>query len=273
MLSINTNIGSTIATNQLNKLNKEANTLSQQAITGKRINSSSDDAAGMAIYMGMQTQFTGNKAALQNITRGNDLLATQEGMYKQFNAIYDRLKTLATSAADETMSAGDRAKSNTELQAQVLELDRIAKTTEYNGIKLGDGTVAAINLQVGPGTTADNKINYTLGDMQSASLNITGGNVTTAAGAATFLDNLKLDVDSLATKMASNGAMVNRLGFAKENLVTMNENLEKSMSTVMDADMAEVAKAQSKNQALQQLGIKMLGTANQQPYSYLSMFA
>jgi flagellin len=148
MLSINTNVGSMIAANQLNMLNNQSQKLAEQATTGKRINSSSDDAAGLAIAMGMQTQLTGNKAALHNISRGNDLLSTQEGMQKQFTAIYDRMKTLATSAADETMSAADRAKSNTELQAQMQELDRIAKTTEYNGIKLGDGSVASINLQV-----------------------------------------------------------------------------------------------------------------------------
>ena len=272
-LSINTNIGASIAANQLNKLNNQANVLSEQATTGKRINSAKDDAAGLAVFMGMQSQFTGNKVAIQNISRGNDLLSTQEGMYKQFNDIFDRLKTLATSAADETMSADDRAKSNTELQAQMLELDRIAKSTEYNGIKLADGSVASINLQVGAGTSANDKINYALSDMQLASLNITGGDITSAANAATFLDNLELDLSGLSTKMASNGAMVNRLDFAKENLVSMNTNLEKSMSTIMDADMAQVAKDQAKNQALQQLGIKMLGTANQQPYNYLSLFA
>ena len=177
MLSINTNIGAAIASNQLNRLNRQAERLSEQATTGKRINSAQDDAAGLSIFMSMNTQYIGNKTAIQNISRGNDLLSTQEGMYNQFNTIYDRMKTLATSAADETMSTEDRAKSNTELQAQMLELDRIAKTTEYNGIKLADGSVAAINLQVGAGTTADDKINYALGDMQLSALNITGGNI------------------------------------------------------------------------------------------------
>lgn len=273
MLSVNTNIGSMIAANQLNKLNTQSNKLQEQATTGKRINSASDDAAGMAIAMGMQSNITGNNAALQNITRGNDLLSTQEGMYKQFNDIYTRMQELATSASDETMSAADRAKSNTELQAQMNELTRIAKTTKYNGIQLGDGSVTSINLQVGAGTTADDKIGVSLGDMQTTALNINGGDITSAANAATFLDNLKLDMDSLATKMADNGALVNRLGFAKDNLTSMNENLTKSMSTIMDADMAKVAAESSKNQTLQQLGLKMLGTANQQPMSYLSVFA
>jgi flagellin len=273
MLSINTNIGSIIASNQLNRLNQENEKLSTQATTGKRINSSKDDAAGLAVYMGMKSQHTGNNVALQNISRGTDLISTQEGMFKQFNEIFDRLKTLATGAADETMSTADRAKSNTELQAQLQELDRIAKSTEYNGIKLGDGSVASINLQVGSGTTANDKIAYTLTDMQLSSLNITGGDITSSANATTLLDNLKLDMDSLATNMASNGAMVNRLGFAKENLTSMNENLAKSMSTIMDADMAKLAADQAKNQTLQQLGIRMLSTANQQPMNYLSLFA
>jgi flagellin len=272
-LTINTNIGSLIAANQLNQLNKQSERLSEQATTGRRINSSKDDAAGLAVYMGMKSQKTGNDAALQNISRGNDLLSTQEGMYKQFNDVYDRLKTLATNAADETMSDTDRAKSNTELQAQMQELDRIAKSTEYNGIKLADGSVTSLNLQVGAGTSASDKIAVSLSDMQLASLTITGGDITSSANAATFLGNLKTDMDSLATKMASNGALVNRLDFASKNLTSMNENLEKSMSTIMDADMAKVAADQAKNSVLQQLGIKMLGTSNAQPMNYLSLFA
>jgi flagellin len=273
MLSINTNIGATIAANQLNALNTRSEKLSEQATTGKRINSASDDAAGLAIAMGMHSTLTGNKTALQNISRAKDLLATQEGMYTQFNSIYDRLKALATSATDETMSDADRAKSNTELQAQLLELDRIAKSTEYNGIKLGDGSVASLNFQVGANNTASDKIGYTLSDMQTASLNINGGSITSAANAATFLDNLKLDMDTLATGMANNGAMVNRLGFASENLTTMNENLEKSLSTLTDADMAFVAAEQAKVNAQQQLGLRALATANQQPLNYLSLFS
>jgi flagellin len=272
-LTINTNIGSLIAANQLNQLNKQGDRLAEQATTGKRIRNSSDDAAGLAVYMGMKSQLTGNTAALQNISRGNDLLSTQEGMYKQFNDIYDRMKTLATAAADETMSDADRAKSNTELQSQMQELDRIAKSTEYNGIKLADGSVTSLNLQVGAGTSASDKIAVSLSDMQVSSLTITGGGISSAANAATFLGNLKTDMDSLATKMASNGALVNRLDFASKNLTSMNENLEKSMGTIMDADMAKVAADQSKNQALQQLGLSMLTRANQQPLNYLSLFA
>jgi flagellin len=109
--------------------------------------------------------------------------------------------------------------------------------------------------------------------MQTSALNITGGNISTAAGASTFLDNLKLDNDALATNMANNGAMVNRLDFASKNLTSMNENLTKSMGTITDADMAQVAADQAENQTLQQLGLKMLSTANQKPMNYLSLFA
>lgn len=273
MLSINTNIGSMIAANQLNNLNTQSQKLSEQATTGKRINHASDDAAGMAQAIGMRTQLIGNEAAQKNIGRGKDLLSTQEGMMTQINGIFERMKTLATDAADETMSADDRAKSNTELQEQIKEIDRIAKTTEYNGIKLGDGSVATINLQVGANNTADDKIAATLTDFQTSAMNITGGTIATAAGALTFLDNLKLDIDDLGTKLSGNGALQNRLDFAGKNLVNMNTNLAKSLSTIEDADMAKIAADQAKNQTLQQLGIKMLGTSNQQPMNYLSLFA
>lgn len=238
-----------IATNQLNNLNTEQKKLATMATTGKRINASQDDAAGLAIYQGMKQNLIGNNAAIQNIGHGKDLLSTQEGMMNTINSIFDRMKTLATNAADDTMSAADRAKSNKELQDNMAEIDRIANSTTYNGIKLGDGSVASVNLQVGAGTTADDKIAVTLGDMRTSAMSITGGSITSSANASTFLDNLKLDQDALATKFGNTGAFQNRLDFASKNLINMNDNLKSSMSTIMDADMAEVAAAQAKNTA------------------------
>ena len=272
MLSINTNIGSMIASNQLNQLNKTYETLQEQATTGKRINSASDDAAGMAILMGMEKEFRGNKAAMGNISRGQDLLQTSEKAMSAQNDILSRLKELATQASDGTMSINDRAKANAEAQDLMLEIDRIADSTEYNGIKLMDGSVASLDLQIGAGTGAEDKITITNHDGQLASMNITGGDLNSAANAQTFLDNLELDTATLATGLGKVGAYQNRLDYASENLASMNEALASSMSSISDADMAEVAAELAKTEIQQQLGMSMLQRANQQPQSYLSLF-
>lgn len=272
-LTINTNIGAAIASNQLNKLNSDYQNLQEQATTGKRINRAADDAAGLAILTGMKMEYTGNETAMNNISRGKDLLATQEGAMQSINDMFTRMKELAVSSADGSISDADRSKNNQELQDLISEVDRIAAGTEYNGIKLLDGTVASIDLQVGAGTDASDKMTVNMYDATVANMNITGGDITSAANAATFLDNLELDTDTLTSAFSTVGAYTNRMDYATQNLSNINENLMASMSTIEDADMAKVASEMAKNQALQQLGLQTLGKANQQPYNYLSIMA
>jgi flagellin len=273
MLSINTNIGSIIAANQLNRLNTESEKLNVMTTTGKRISSASDDPTGMAILMGMTTQLRGNNAAQTNIARGVDMLKSEEGMFKQFDSIFGTMKELALTAATDTTSDEDRIKANTQLQEYMTQLTQIAESTNYNSIKLGDGSVASMDLQIGNDTSASNKITYTLTDMKAASLTIAGGDITSKASATAFIDNLQTDFENLTTNIAKNGAVQSRLSYVSENITNMNEQLSKSMKTIGDADMAKVAVDSAKNAALTQLGIKMMAMSNQQPLSYLSMFA
>jgi len=271
-LSINTNIGSVIAGNQLNKLNNEYGSLQEQATTGKKINRAADDAAGMAILMGMKKTFMGNESAMNNITRGKDLLAVQEEAMTTINTMMERLKELAVTSADGTMSAADRTKNNTEAQSLMGEMDRIAKATTYNGIQLLDGSVTSVTLQVGSGNTVNDQIAVTNYDATLASMNINGGDISTVVGAQTFLDNLDIDNTTLTSGLSSIGSTTNRLDYANENLVNMNKSLESSMSSIEDADMAKVSAQLAKNETLQQLGYSMLAKSNQQPRSYLSLF-
>ena len=273
MLTVNTNMGALIAANQLNRLNGEYEGLKEQATTGKRINSAKDDAAGMAILMGMQSQFKGNQAALGNISRGEDLLGTKEAALGSLNGMMLRLKELATGAADGTMSDADRAKSNAEAQSVMEEMGRIASTTEYNGIKLLDGSVTSVDLQVGGRNDADSRIGVGMFNASMSEFGIDGGDLSSAANAQTFLDNLELDIGKLAGALGNVGAVGNRLEFAREGVVSANEGLQKSMSSIEDADMAKVSADLAKNEILQQLGYSMMQRSNAAPQSYLSLFA
>lgn len=272
-LTINTNIGATIAANSLNQLNQEYQKLQEQSTTGKRINKAADDAAGMAILAGMKQESIGNSAAMNNMSRGKDLLSTQEGAMGQIKDIFDRMKSLAVSSADGSISAGDRGKNNQELQDLISEVDRIAGSTKYNGINLLDGTNASLDLQVGAGTNATDKMTVNMYDATVANMNITGGAVDTVANATDFINNLDLDLKDLTSAFSTVGSYTNRLDYATANLMETNKNLEASMSTIEDADMAKVSADLSKNSALQQLGVQSLAKSNQQPFSYLNLMA
>ena len=272
MLTVNTNIGSIIATNQLNSLNRDYQNLQEQATTGKRINHAKDDAAGMAIVMGMTAEYKGNEMALRNIGQGNDLMSTQEGALGTVDTMFDRLKELAVNASNGTMSVPDRAKNNQEAQDIMLEIERVSQSTSYNGLKILDGSNATIDIQAGSGTSADNKITLTMYDSSLSGMSINGGDLTSVANAQTFLDNLVLDKESLSAGLATIGATNNRLEYASDNLKSMNKSLSASMSTIEDADMAKVSMDIAKNEVLQQLGYSMLGKANAQPGNYVNLF-
>lgn len=272
MLTINTNMGAQIASNQLSKLNDQSLDLQKQATTGKRINSASDDAAGMAIATGMKMEIRGNEAAMSNISRGQDLLSTQEGTMSSIKDMLERMKTLAVSSSDGTLSATDRTTNNQELQDIMLEVDRLANSSEYNGKKLLDGSSATINLQIGSGTGAEDKLSLSMHNATIASMSINAGDVSTEASAQTFLDNLELDITALNTSFSTVGAYSNRLDYASDNLINMNENLSSSLSNIEDVDMAKLATEQAMNQVKQQLSYNALGMANQNQQSILSLF-
>ena len=272
MLSINTNIGAMIAANQLNSVNKTYEDLQLQATTGKRINSAKDDAAGLAIHMGMNKEFRGNEAAMKNINNGKDLLSTQEKSLNVVNDMFVRLKELAVSASDGSISGDQRGIINQEAQDIMLEIQRSSENAKYNGINILDGSNATIQLQVGAGTDDSDKITLNMFNASLDEFDIDGGDLSSVANAQTFIDNLDADMGKLGNAFARIGAYENRLDFANKNLVSQNESLEKSMSTISDADMAKVSKELAKNETLMQLGYSMLSRSNAQPGQYLSLF-
>ena len=108
--------------------------------SGLRINSAKDDAAGLAISQRMQNQIRGKKMAGQNIKSGTDLIQTAEGGMNEIQNILGRMRELAVQSASDSMSTDDRASTNLEYQQLKAEVDRITNSTEYNGMKLLDGS-------------------------------------------------------------------------------------------------------------------------------------
>ena len=272
-LTVNTNIGAMIAGNELTRINNSYEKLQEQATTGKRINSASDDAAGLAIVMGMQKEYRGNEAALKNINQGKDLLSTKESALNTISDMFLRLEELAVGASNGTMSDTDRTTSNQEAQYILSEITRISESTTYNGIKILDGTNANIGLQIGNTTGTESKMTVALSDFTVDNLSIDSGDLTSAANAQTFMDNLKTDMETMKTALGTIGAYTNRLDYASNNLVSANESLKSSMSTIQDADMAKVSQELAKNEVLRQMGFAMLSKSNQAPFSYLNLIA
>ncbi|RMD79457.1 MAG: flagellin [Gammaproteobacteria bacterium] len=146
---INTNIMSLNAQRNLTRTQSSLQVTLQRLSSGLRINSAKDDAAGLAITERMTAQIRGLNQAARNANDGISLAQTAEGAMAEATNILQRVRELAIQAANATNSSTDRNALQEEVSQLISELDRIATTTEFNGLKLLDGTFTTQKFQVG----------------------------------------------------------------------------------------------------------------------------
>ena len=202
---INTNIASLNAQRNLTKSAGSLSTALQRLSSGLRINSAKDDAAGLAIATRFTTQISGMNQAARNANDGISLSQTAEGSLDQVTNNLQRIRDLSVQAANATNSATDRAALNSEASQLIAEIDRVATSSSFNGVKLLDGTFTSQTFQVGADSSSDNQISITsISSARSASLGVGSGSSysTTSAGAAVGATAL------LANALSINGYMV-----------------------------------------------------------------
>ena len=157
---INTNIASLNAQRNLNTSQRDLNTALERLSSGLRINSAKDDAAGLAISDRMTAQIRGYDQASRNANDGISLAQTAEGALGATTTLLQRIRELAIQSANSTNSASDRASLQAEVNQLKQELDRVSSQTEFNGLKLLDGTFTSQAFQVG--ANANQIINVSL---------------------------------------------------------------------------------------------------------------
>ena len=182
---INTNIASLNAQRNLSMSQSSLNTSIQRLSSGLRINSSKDDAAGLAIATRMTSQITGLNQAVRNANDGISLAQTAEGALGTITDNLQRIRELAVQSRNASNSASDRAALNTEAQQLKDEIDRVATTTSFNGVKLLDGSFTSQAFQVGANVGETISI-ASIANAQSASLGTTTQAQVTGAAATTF---------------------------------------------------------------------------------------
>jgi len=148
-LGINTNVASLNAQNQLNSSQKLNDQALERLSSGLRINSAKDDAAGLAISTRFSSQISGLNIAQRNANDGISLAQTAEGALEETTNILQRIRDLSVQSANSTNSASDRSALQGEVNQLKQEVDRIASSTQFNGLNLLDGSFTAQNFQVG----------------------------------------------------------------------------------------------------------------------------
>lgn len=281
-LSIHTNYSSLITQTNLSKTNNALGTNQQRLGTGLRINSAADDAAGLQIATRLNAQSRGMDVALRNTGDAISLLQTAEGAFNEMTDIVQRMKDLATQAANDTNSAEDRTALAAEFTELNAELSNIFDNTTYAGEKLfagtdskfssGDGVVFQI------GATADEQLTLDVSDKVSGVAELLGtGNtfasldLSTASGAAAAITSLNTALDTIGGLRTDFGANINRLNHTANNLSNMKDNTDMAKGRVMDADFAKESANMTKNSMLMQSGISMLKQAGQMPSMVMSL--
>ena len=156
-ITVNTNIPSLTAQKSLNSATSKMNQAMERMTTGLKINSSKDDAAGLAVANKLDYQVSSLKVAQDNAQMGSSMLDTMEGVMTTINDNLTRIRDLTEQAANGTYGSDAMAAIKAEVNARLAEIDRVAKSTEFNGKKLLDGSTTEVNLQVGLDKT-DNSV-------------------------------------------------------------------------------------------------------------------
>jgi flagellin len=213
MQVINTNISSLNAQRNLDNSQASLSTSLQRLSSGLRINSAKDEAAGLAISQRMTAQINGSDQARRNANDGVSLAQTGEGAMQQMSDILQRIRQLAVQSANATNSASDRQALNAEVTQLTSELDRFAQSTEFNGLKLFDGSISASIFQVG--ANANQTITATTSNFRTNQYGTfqTGNSVHTSAIALSNGFNISAVGMSGAAVIKTSGVMTIR-GFA-----------------------------------------------------------
>jgi flagellin len=271
-LSMNTNATSLNAQRNLNNAQTHLSQNLAKLSSGLRINQASDDAAGLGISEKMRAQVRGLAQASRNANDGVSMIQVAEGAMNEQAGILTRLRELAVQSANGTLGTTERGFISTESTEAIAELDRISAVTDFNGVKMLGANAGTQTMQVGTSSSANDRIDITFAQTDSATL--FGGatiDLSTAATARTALDDIDTAISALSTSRASVGASQNRLVVTMNNLSVARENIAASESRIRDVDVAEETAAMTRNQILSQAGVSVLAQANQLPSAALKL--
>lgn len=272
-IGINTNMAAIGAANNLRKSQGIGAEAMARLSSGLRINSAKDDAAGLAISTRMDSQIRGMNAAVRNANDGISLGQTAEAGLGTVQDSLQRMRELAVQSRNGTLKAEDRTALNKEFTELASEVKRTADTANFNGVNLFDGSSTSFDIQVGAGTTANNRITVTTANLTTLnSYNTTTPlNITTTAGADAAITALDTDLATVTGQRATFGAVQSRFESVVNGLTSSISNLEAAKGRIVDADFAVETQKMTRASILQQAGTAMLAQANQQPQAVLQL--
>jgi flagellin len=237
--------------------------------SGLRINKAGDDAAGLAISEKMRGQIRGLDMAAKNGLDGVSLIQTAEGGMQTIENMLQRMRELAVQSASDTNTDADRGQIQVEVEALVSEIDRIATQSEFNTMKLLNGSYSAKAFHIG--ANINQNISISITQMTADKLGVDTISLSGQSDANVGIQTIDDAINSVSTARAKLGAIQNRLEYSIEYLEVASVNTSAAESRIRDVNMAKEMTNFTKNNILVQSATAMLAQANQQPQSVLSL--
>jgi flagellin len=268
-LRINTNVASINAQRNLAETSGRLSGSLERLSSGKRINRAGDDAAGLATSESLRANMRGIRMATKNASDGISLVQIAEGGLNETSNILIRLRELAIQGASDSVGTLEKGYLDEEYQQLVQEVDRISRTTRFNGQDLltGESEYEVMDFQVGPTGEEISRIQF---DAQKANatigsdgLDIEGSNVVDKEVAQTALGNIDAAIDRVNGIRASFGAMQSRFQSAINNARVAYENQSAAYSRITDSDVAFETSEFTRNMIMTQAATSVLGDANE----------
>jgi flagellin len=269
MLSILNSISSLTAENALSSTQTSLQKSLTDLSTGLRINSGSDDAAGLSIANGLQANISALTQSSQNASDGVGLLQTADGALSQVTTLLDRAITLATEASTGGLSTSQASALNTEYSSILTEIGNIGSTTNYNGTAIFGATATVYTTD---GTSSGSAtVTTAISALTTTALGVSSTNLTSVANAQTALTDISAAISTIAANRGSIGAAVNQLSATSNVENTEVTNLTAAQNNVQNADIGQTVAQMTQYSILQQTGMAALSQSNQLQQAVLKL--
>ena len=236
-----------------------------QGASGKKMQSAADNAAGIALAIGLTSELGGLRQANRNVGDAMAVLQTAEGGASGVGDALGRMRELSIQAGNSTLSSSQRDIIQTEINQLSETIDHLSGTTEFNGTSLLDGSSPSLTFQVGTGSSSSDQMVVGLTDLGSSSLGVNALAMVDAASSMAGVDAVDGALDQLNVFQSSLGSSMNQLGEVQDNLQTNIVNTASSLSSARDADLGDVSSALVGNsiQLQFQIAMQVQGNATQ----------
>ena len=267
-LTILNSVSSLTAENALSSTQMSLQKTLTELSTGLKINSGSDDAAGLAIANGLGANISALTQSSQNASDGVGLLQTADGALSQVTSLLNRAVTLATEASNGGLSTSQADALNTEYQSILTEIGNIGTTTNFNGEAVFGTTATVYTTAVGALTTTALGLNTTADATPGTT---TATDLSTAAGAQGALALITTAISKVAANRGAIGAAVNQLTADTNVENTEVTNLTSAQNNIQNADIGQTVASMTQFNVLEQTGMAALSQSNQAQQAVLKL--